>query len=603
MHNSFRNKKNTHNILYALIINAVALLVSLSAFGMDYEMMDDRVFAHLISNNCTDIIYLNIFLVRFIAIVQRFLSYISIHNYILNAYVVIHLLFAYVSTTVITKVFFDIMSKLKACCCMILLFSICAVCSFSTISFTRLAALLCIAGFLCLYHHIYREHSVFFVVLGVLLTILGSMYRYQVFLMCLGMFLAFVLMQELSFSDTVRKQDKTANSFLRFIKKTAEPKRLITGILVLVIAFSLNTISSNVLNSDAELRYYKTYTSARSSVYDYSLPDYDTFKDKYDQINIDANDLEMLSAEYMDGGGAFTLDNLNALKKLRLENDSKRSFVKIIVTMISSEVKKLFTMSSTNILVYSGICILIVYLILAKKKMKLLPIILAAAVSLIYFYLYYLGRIRFRVLYGIWLSFDIYMIYNLSKVAKSDILKKKAILFNKRKTACTAIMIAFVLLFSGVYGYLTAIGNPADDFKYWKTQNSQLMEYVAAHPDSGYALSTPTDLWDGDLDTVTILLLPKQEKPLNYHAFDTVYYRLPFYDNLKKQVFETDNMYQSLLSNDVYFVTTKYHNSHNNPEGMRKYLQKYYANGKTVTIDMVDSLDDGVIEIYKYSIK
>lgn len=135
-----------------------------------------------------------------------------------------------------------------------------------------------------------KDKSIIGIIVGIVLSVFGSMYRFNVFITVFFIFGLYYIVYNLVISKS---------KFSLKMKKIFNLKFIVAFILLITCAFSCKTISSFVYNFP-EMQYYSEYTSARSKVYDYYIPTYSEAKSDYDKIGVSENDLVMLQKLYMD---------------------------------------------------------------------------------------------------------------------------------------------------------------------------------------------------------------------------------------------------------------------------------------------------------------
>lgn len=572
-------------LVYSVIINLFIFAAFMLLNKTKFEIADDVIFSQLITDGFYKISFLNYFLCRFIGFIQEII-------YPYNAYVIIHLLLAFCGYTAITKIFTEKFNYIVSAAIAVFTVSFFGVNNYLTISFTRLPGLLTVAGFLCIIHYTKRKKWISGTVAGIIFVLIGSAYRFSVFEMSLIIAVAFVF--ALSVTEFIK--DKSDNKkFSQLLKIIFEPKRLISAVLTVAVCFCVNAVSGNINKSTDELLHYSEYTSLRSSVWDYDIPDYEECKSEYDAIGIDANDIEMLRAGYFDEQGALSVEQLQNIHNIQKNyNSSTKSLFSTLKTMIVSEVSSLIHISEETVAVFAFALALIVFILLQDKKRLIVPLILLVADFVCYFYVWYIGRVVFRVLFTIWFASVCCLIY----AADYDELKQRlSRLFSKKRNLKAAVSVAVCAVVCACCFVVSYRNNP-NCFYYPEYEPAQeINEYINSHEDIKFEMGRETCFSCGMPNTVEDVYHTKRtDYSVNYKTVNCTYYLSPFY-NYQLEQFGTDNFYENLLNDNVCFVTS---NSTEHHLMMENYLEKYYGNGKEVEMELVKELEN--YSVYNYSL-
>lgn len=570
-------QKKGFNLGFSVLFNAIIMIFIIAVFNVEFEISDDVIFSQFITDGFYNIIFTNIFLTKFIGLIQNVI-------YPLNAYVFIDLLFAYLSMVTITKIFVDKFEIKRAALMMVMVNGFFAVNYYLTISFTRLPGLLAVAGFLAIIHYSRQKKWAVGIIWGILLVVVSSMYRFNVFELMFGMALALVFCVSLGdFFDTEKESRKLVN----LLKIIFEPKRLLSAVLIVVVAFSLNYASNSINKSTEELKHYASYTSIRSASFDYEIPSYEEKKEEYDAIGIDENDLTLLKAGFMDKDGAFSIEQLKNIKQIR-DNYNKAQFSivsSVYNTIRLAGISVVFLHMDGIILGCFGIVFLL-YFIFQKKNKYLIPIIMAIAVGAVYLYLNIKGRVVFRVLFSVFFAGVCYLFYTYD----FSRLKEK-----KKSTIKTVLAVVCVFVISVAGLYLTTQKNEHIDYYPSFDEAKQISEYVNENQDKKFEFARGTMFTCGIPNTnKDVFHIKKTDYDVNYKVVNCTYYLSPYYYR-QMQGFGADNFYSNLLNENVYFVVR---NKANYGENMKQYLQKYYADNKSVDMELVEEFDE--YTVYNY---
>lgn len=574
------------NIFLAIAINLFYFAGCQLIFGIDYEMLDEMIFSELIADNYIHIgNFSNLFLFWFIEQIQKVI-------YPINAYTIVSLCFALMAMVTVSYIFFRKFSKITAILATVLLNGMIGINHYATISFTRLPALLSAAGLLCIIDTIYRKKWLLGYIWGALLVILGSMYRYKIFLVSALIIVIYLI--TVTLLDNANKA-KISESVKNFLRELLEPKRLICGVLLFAVCFCLSYTSRSLIAKVDGMSYYLEYTSARSAVWDYHIPDYEECKEEYDAIGIDENDIYMLRKHYFDDQGAFPLEKLYQINEIKENYYAKRSIKDVLIKFVKNEMDDVIHLRLKFFLYASVFIVIVIYSYLLKRKYYLLEIVFLGVAFLLYIYLYIDGRVPYRVVYGIWLPISLWLIYAINNERMDAVRKKILLEFDKKRFVALSLIGTFVI--SGCFLAAADYRNYKDNYQQMRIERAGINEYIKSHPDDRFELCRVANLFEGNIDNETIYIVNNEGKYGNSHIFNGTYYRLPYYNDFNKSVFKTDNLYANLLNDNVYFVD--HDNSFTVP--MKQYLEKYYADGKSVEYEIINEIDGYQVVAYSIS--
>lgn len=567
-------------ITFSILLNLLIMACFLTLTQVNYEIADNQTFSLFIAEGDYQIIFTNYFLCAFCGIIQNII-------YPINAFVVVHLFFCLCAFIAITRVFVDKFNPLIATLFTLFINGFFAINHYSTISFTRAPALLCVAGFLCMIHFVYKQRWKAGVIVGGLFVLIGSTYRFKIFEVALVFAVVFVFAKSLS--DYFAKE-KNGRKFIDMLKIIFEPKRLVACIVVVVVCFGSNYLSVAINTSTEELSYYKEYTLTRSLIWDYEIPDYEQCKAEYDKINIDENDIEMLRAGYMDDQGAFTLENLKQIHSIQQNyNKETKSPVEIIKQMVVSELGNIKAMGDKGIASLGFILVLLAFVVILKKRNYFIPGLFIVVIFAFYSYLWIFSKCPFRAVYPLWISAVVYLLYSFSY---SEMKPKIQKFYEPKRKIILAVVTVVVVLCSIGGVYLSSVSNDTIDLGD-SNSKTELLNYFDENSQEQFELSRNTNIF---IDN-SVFFVTKRDKDCNFISFDCTYYRHPNYTK-KVDAFGTDNLYSNLLNNNVYFVDN---NKNSHKTIMWEYIEKYYSDENEVECSAVDTVGDNTI--YEFSIK
>lgn len=565
----------------------LVLLAFVAAFALArlllypyYENNDDCNFADYIAGGCYNMIFMNYFLVRAIGFIQDLI-------YPHNAYVLIHLFFVLLATFALIDIFRKkyASSKKTAFFALGLIFSVYIISQLYIISFTRLSVYLCLVGYLYLIYYSKEKHWVKGYAVGLLLVIMGAMYRFDGFKAVTA--IAAVYYVSLAATDYFESRRSFDNLF-KAAKSILSLNLILAVIASTVLCFGLNYASKAINTSTPELEYYCEYTSVRSAVWDYDIPSYDEAKADYDAIGIDANDLRMLFLGFMDDEGAFTLENLKAINAIKEKYNAENRTIKTVLSdMATSAIDDFSEFNKKAVLAIAFFAALLAFVLVNKNGRMLIPAALLLTVFALNMYLSYYGRTPLRAVYPIWMTSTVYLLFSFDKeYVRNNIQKLKP---NKslKLLGVTAVLISYLVIPAVTFFIEDPL--PVIDNKY----TVELNEYVCdeSNSDKKFELNLSADLFDGNMDLPNSYYVKAINSDLNYKLFSCVYYRLPFDDENCRKILGTDNMYTNLVNENVLFPDLDMPKHAHYAPPMKAYLEKWYFPGRTVSYSTVAELE------------
>lgn len=565
--------KQHKNTIFSFSINAVIFILFMLFSSFHYDMADTMVFSEHIASGDNYIIFTNYLLCWLAGIFQKLI-------YPVNAYVLIELLLSFIAFCAITYVLTDKFNSFCSGCTTIVLYAFFGVNHYATASFTLTAALLSVSGLFCLFHFVMKDKSVIGIIVGIVLSVFGSMYRFNIFITVFFIFGLYYIVYNLVISKS---------KFSLKMKKIFNLKFIVAFILLITCAFSCKTISSFVYNSP-EMQYYSEYTSARSNVYDYYIPTYSEAKSDYDKIGVSENDLVMLQKLYMDDEGAFSIEKLKSIDQVKSKYYKSISLFTTVKNMVMIEgLDALFGFNDKGMLIWIFAIALIILLITMKKRYYFIPLVLLFGVGVIYLYLWIIQRCVYRVVYGPVFAAVLCMIYSINVKDIREWVKK---FYNKMYSNITmkkrvyAGFLAFVLFFSVVVLPISFHGN-----LYMEGPSShpdgydEMISYIKSNPDKKFEfskVSMPTV--KNQYENPLIINIPNRYK--NTITFDGTYYR-DISSNKAIKDFGANNLYRNLINNNVYFVDLK---QSSDMKYFEIYLNEHYSKDNTIKMIPVKTI-------------
>ena len=574
-------EKKYFNIIYALSLNTLFMVMCLLLVEQRYDMPDTSQYPVYISNGYYTFGFLNYFFCVICGALQSII-------YPINAYIVLQVIFSFFALTAVSVVFLQKYNVSAATFAIILLNSSYALFQYTNISFTVYPALLGVSGILCIIHFSRRKKWIAGVIVGIILMMLNVLFRIAVTEAVLFIGVFYVIGLSLSEYFSYEKKNRKIKTFFLIL---FEKKRFFSFLAAIILCFSLHFISNAVNSATPELKYYHEYTAARSAVWDYTIPSYDTCPEKYDTLGLDANDLAMFRNGYMDDEGATPLSALKGMKKLQQEYNAKNKSIADVFKSMSVAIPSNISGKIEPLMGYFsfGLTTLLM-LVFMKLRKWWIPLCLGIAMFVLLFYLHYIGRTPYRTVHMIWISALVYMLYSYSYDDLKDCFK--SIYSGRRKIAMTVLLVVsiafspFVFYVSNLTRFTLTTYSAQDD-------TAELREYIADNQGKKFVFSRMSGLTNIE-DNVHYIVQPPFKNTIYFTA---TYYRYDGYEAEVKQ-FGYQNLYKSLFEKDVYWIDS---DSTPDVEKMLLYLQKHYGENKRVSFRKIQSF--GGQSVYQFNRK
>lgn len=262
--------------------------------------------------------------------------------------------------------------------------------------YTKTAGVLAIAGILLIFQECSAEiRSKKLLVSGIILSCVGSMYRFEQFVACVA------LMSGLGICQILKNRKKDV------FKRVRSP--LLWTLVMLVISLGLKGMDTYIYQSDPQWKQYTEYNELRTELLDYDFPDYEENEEEYTELGITEDAYKLWSHWNF---GDPDLFNIETMKKLVNLTSSKILNRELIENFLDKFPKKYF---QTPVF-YCVLLILLLGILERKNSVEkygtwIYEIVLFMG---LYFYLYWQGRYdRNHVDVSLWLAVLLVMIWTL----------------------------------------------------------------------------------------------------------------------------------------------------------------------------------------------
>ena len=409
-----KEDKKQGTLWKAVIINIIVFVGLQMLFQPVFETNDDQYMANIAEGFYqgynSHLVYINIIVGKILKLLYRLCG--SVKWYLVLQYFLIFISFCCITWFVLKK-----FKRNPGAFLVLLLLPLGAYESYIVLQFTRTAALASAAGYLMMFENL-RDKNNWGILGGILLTLFGSLYRFEAFLL-VSFFMSQLGIYELVF--VIRRK-----------QWQVWPRYLYSFLVLLLLAFGSRAVDRIVYDSDVAWKQYKEFNDLRAQFIDYGIVDWESDPEAYEAIGISENDLKVYSR--------WTFTDFENLDESRLEE--------IIKVQEANKEKKTFTdgiVTSAKVLVktpvgwmYTAIMIAAVFSSLKKNWVYILNSVLAVLV--ISMYLYYKGRLgQERVIYGIGISAIVFLLYRM--YFRRDIAEKNRLWYSIAAVSGCIIML------------------------------------------------------------------------------------------------------------------------------------------------------------------
>lgn len=180
-----------------------------------------------------------------------------------------------------------------------MLFMFCGYDFFVSIQFSRTAGICVVAGVLLLLHVVREQKRWMWYIPPVLITLMGSMYRFKLFLM---------LLPALFGIWAVWAWEAASKKNWRELVRLCIPVLAVIGICT-----GFYAANSYIYNSSPEWSEYLTFNRLRAELMDYGFPNYDENQALYEECGITSSDYALYKAWDFDDPEQFTIEVMEKL--------------------------------------------------------------------------------------------------------------------------------------------------------------------------------------------------------------------------------------------------------------------------------------------------
>lgn len=388
-------------LILSVLINVIIMVIIVLLFNPSFETNDDMAISNIVDGSKGTYDFHLIFINCMIGYLLKWLymTFAVVPWYAVLQYVII-----FSSLTSLTYVMWDRIKAPYCRCAFLAVLTWFAYEAYILIQFSRTASIATIAGVILLLSNLFsRKLSVWRLVFGYILAILGSFYRME---LCLAVT---VLLSGIGVYFVLQLTDWKRGIFRAFA--------IFAGLFVLIFGFYRWDRSHY---QSAEWKYYSEVFQLRSELWDYGFPDYEENKEQFEETGVDKTTLAMLKQWVQLDQEHITKDTLQGLVDLKpvkkLDSDFWIGYLRTILF-------NAYRIPACLLFLYVGI----IWLFYNKRKWVEVVTVVYEVLLILgeYFYLYYKGRYFLnRVDMGLWMAVIMVIFWMLNQ--KNDEFSKRA---------------------------------------------------------------------------------------------------------------------------------------------------------------------------------
>ena len=386
--------------IIAIVLSSILFLLS-TIFQPSYESNDDTTMEYLVygigyGHGTSFLVFIN-----------RILGYViyglSKTVPMINSYFFMQILICFISNVMISSVFLK-KNGIVGMIPILLIFAADLECFYS-VQFTKTASLASVAGILCvLYYLKTRKKTV--VIIGAILLLVGSMYRFNSFGLVALLMLSIVITEGIELFKTRKEQVK---------------EYLIVGIVIVGLILLIRMIGNYLNTNTTDLKQYSEFNVLRSEVSDYDRDVDGAYRKALEgKTDVSGSQVLMFNAYMFNDLDVFDVEKAAEIAKL----------VHVDHPTISESIRTFLTFFLPNIfrsepLMIVPAAVYIVSIICSKKKGSLLITLFiysAVICYLIYCERYLLHRVDWSIMFAVLVSI-LYLFEPIEKIIRKGTMK------------------------------------------------------------------------------------------------------------------------------------------------------------------------------------
>ncbi len=390
-------------ISFGLNLVVFMMIFAIHGFRFIYESNDDFFISLFIVNGYDKCLFISYFITVVLVPLQKIFTAV-------NMWMVSQFLFSFLSAVIIIYVFLSKFGIKLGILFSLLLHVAFGYYSFVSLQFTRTPVIMASAGYLLIVLVLFsndKDNQRWInvkSVLGAVLVILSSFYRFYSFLSVSGVFFVFIF--ALLFVKWLRSWKKNTK-----INYFVLAKKMMFVLLLFVVAFALEKLSGYIkMSGDMDYLYHEKYQIARSNCIDMLPSPYQGNEKFYNSIGIfSENDVLALWTWTVSDKDFFTLEKLTAIAEYSKKDTGLINHLNRSITDIHNIVANKFGSGCNIVMIVSVICCLIflIFLIVFRNKWKRIFPFLFIVGWLAFLYLYYLCYDYARIYHSVYTALSL----------------------------------------------------------------------------------------------------------------------------------------------------------------------------------------------------
>ena len=395
------NKLVTDNaFIIAVVLSSILFLLSTliqpSYESCDDVMMEYQVYGVGYGHGTSFLVFIN-----------RILGY-GIHWFskaipMINSYFFIHILTCLLSNVMISSVLFK-KNGIYGIVPIILIFAADFECFYS-VQFTKTASIASVAGILSvLYYLKNRKKPV--IIVGAILMLLGSMYRFWSFGVVALLMLSIVISEGIELLKTRKEQVKDY---------------LLVGVLIVGTILLINMIGNRLDNSTSDLKRYSEFNILRSEVFDYDRDVDEAYKKALEGgTDVTGSQVLMFNAHMFNDPNVFDVEKVASIAQLgHVEGPTISESIRTYLTFFLPNIFK-----SEPLMMVLALSFLVSILFSKKKEYMIILLFSYSVVMcyLIWFGRYFIHRVDWSIMFTLLVSIA-YLFDPMEKIIRKELLK------------------------------------------------------------------------------------------------------------------------------------------------------------------------------------
>lgn len=559
-----KNKLLSNNWIKSLAINIAILVVVVLCTKMQYGTNDDLAITSRILAGYPYAGFINYYLCKVLIALQGIFTTVNV--YMLSQLVMSFFAFVILLKTLLDNSSSALMAGLFSAVILIFSFD-----HYSTIQFSKTAALLMTAALVTLIDAIIRRSKLVCYIISIVLLYLGVAYRPDGYLAALGFAFIFAVLWLI-----VNRKILKAQGYL-------SAKSTISYVVVFALllgGFMFNAASRQANTGTEELQAARDYSEYRSHAVDFgTLAIDESNEDAFAEIGIDANDLLLIDRWHFDYDGAASLDNLVKIDNIRnatgnASQQTSLSVVKAVKKLLKYCLQSVKALSSSGIHLVLAIVLALFGFIFLKKKCWPYIIGTGAMTFLFYLLLFMMQRAVYRALYVADIGCIFWLLYTIAICSE----------FAHSEKSLRIGSIVMILLFACLA--IPECGNTWSSFDGIKGKiiSDELIQYTDNHPDELYVFATGEKKQP---DYYLNPLTPPSGTGENIIGTGSWGTYSPYVFSQLAQ-YGVNNPIKDLINNDhAYYIGNA------SAKNLEEYYNKWYAkDGHEIRLVLVDTIDE-----------